>query len=173
MKYQLGDRRVEADGEHWVADNATVIGSVRLCERSSVWFNAVLRGDCDQITIGENSNIQDGAVLHTDYGFPLTVGSNVTVGHQAMLHGCTIDDGSLVGIGAVILNGAKVGKGCVIGANALIGEGKEIPDFSLVVGSPGRVIREVPEAQRQMLLLSAQHYVENARRFRDELKPQD
>ncbi|MEO6699625.1 MAG: gamma carbonic anhydrase family protein [Paraperlucidibaca sp.] len=173
MKYQLGERRVEADGEHWVADNATVIGSVRLCERSSVWFNAVVRGDCDQITIGENSNIQDGAVLHTDYGFPLVVGRDVTVGHQAMLHGCTIGDGSLVGIGAVILNGAKIGKGCVIGANALIGEGKEIPDYSLVVGSPGRVIREVPEVQRQMLLLSAQHYVENARRFRDELKPQD
>lgn len=169
MKYQLGDRRVEADGEHWVADNATVIGSVRLCECSSVWFNAVLRGDCEQITIGENSNIQDGAVLHADYGFPLVVGRDVTVGHLAMLHGCTIGDGSLIGIGAIILNGAKIGKGCVIGANALIGEGKEIPDYSLVVGSPGRVIREVPEAQRQMLLLSALHYVENARRFRDGL----
>lgn len=172
MKYQLGDRRVEAKGAHWVADNATVIGSVVLEENASVWFNAVVRGDCDLITIGENSNVQDGAVLHTDYGFPLTIGANVTIGHQAMLHGCTVGEGSLIGIQAVILNGAKIGKGCIIGAQALIPEGKEIPDYSLVVGSPGKVVRQLDEAQRQRLLLSAQHYVENAKRFQRELTPQ-
>ena len=173
MKYSLGDRRVEAKGEHWIADSATVIGSVVLEENASVWFGAVVRGDCDVITIGENSNVQDGAVLHTDYGFPLSIGRDVTVGHQAMLHGCTIGDGSLIGIQAVILNGAKIGRGCIIGAGALIAEGKEIPDGSLVVGSPGKVVRQLDEATQQRLLLSAQHYVGNARRFRDELKPQD
>lgn len=173
MKYSLGERRVEARGEHWVADSASVIGSVVLEENASVWFGAVVRGDCDVITIGANSNVQDGAILHTDYGFPLVIGANVTIGHQAMLHGCTIGEGSLIGIQAVILNGAKIGRGCIIGAGALIAEGKEIPDYSLVVGSPGKVVRQLDETQQQMLLLSAQHYVENARRFRRELTPQD
>lgn len=173
MKYQLGDKKVTADGEHWVAESAQVIGSVHLCANSSVWFGAVLRGDNELITIGENSNVQDGAVLHTDMGFPLTLGANVTIGHQAMLHGCTVGEGSLIGIQAVVLNGAKIGKGCIIGAGALIPEGKEIPDYSLVVGSPGKVVREISEPQRQMLMMSALHYVENSRRYARELTPQD
>ncbi len=173
MKYSLGDRRVETRGEYWIADSASVIGSVVLENNASVWFNAVVRGDCELITIGENSNVQDGAVLHADYGFPLQIGANVTIGHQAMLHGCTVGEGSLIGIQAVVLNGAKIGKGCIIGAGALIAEGKVIPDNSLVVGAPGKVVRELDETTRQGLLMSASHYVENARRFRHDLKPQD
>ncbi len=173
MLYSLGDRRVSCAGDYWVADNATVIGSVSLAENVSVWFNAVIRGDCEQISIGANSNVQDGSVLHADYGKPLVIGANVTIGHQAMLHGCEIGDGSLIGIGAVILNGAKIGKGCIIGAKALIPEGKEIPDGSLVVGAPGKVVRTLSEPEQQMLLLSAQHYVQNSRHFREQMKPQD
>lgn len=171
MIYSLGDRKVEIRGDdYWVAENATVLGSVVLLNNVSVWFNAVIRGDNDVITIGENSNIQDGSVLHTDPGVPLTIGSNVTVGHQVMLHGCTIGDGSLIGINSVILNGAKIGKGCLIGANALIPEGKEIPDGSLVMGSPGKVVRELSPEQQQGLLMSAQSYVNNFKRFKAELK---
>ncbi len=173
MKYRLGDRQVETRGDYWIADNAVVVGSVVLEPNASVWFGAVVRGDCETITIGENSNVQDGAVLHADYGFPLQIGANVTIGHQAMLHGCTVGEGSLIGIQAVVLNGAKIGKGCIIGAQALIPEGKEIPDYSLVVGSPGKVIRQLDEAARQGLLLSASHYVENARRFQRDMTPQD
>lgn len=173
MKYRLGERRVQADGEHWVADNAVVIGDVVLREGASVWFGAVLRGDNEPIVIGEHSNVQDGAVLHTDMGAPLTLGRDVTIGHQAMLHGCTVGDGSLIGIQAVVLNGAKIGKGCIIGAKALIPEGKEIPDGSLVVGSPGKVVRQLSEAEQQMLKLSALHYVENFRRYQRDLQPQD
>lgn len=173
MRYALADRRIETRGEFFIADSADVIGSVILENNVSIWFNAVVRGDCDVITIGENSNVQDGSVLHADTGVPLTIGRNVTVGHKVMLHGCQIGDNSLIGINAVILNGARIGKFCIIGANTLIPEGKEIPDYSLVMGSPGKVVREVNAAQRAMLELSALHYVENFKRFRRDLRRED
>ncbi|MEQ8483349.1 MAG: gamma carbonic anhydrase family protein [Pseudomonadales bacterium] len=172
MLLQLDDRRVRARGEYWVADNALVIGSVLLENNASVWFNAVLRGDAELITVGENSNVQDGAVLHTDPGCPLVIGRNVTIGHKVMLHGCEIGDNSLIGINAVVLNRAKIGRNCLIGANALITEGKEIPDNSMVLGSPAKVVRQLTEQEVAGLALSARHYVENARRFRDGLTPQ-
>jgi carbonic anhydrase/acetyltransferase-like protein (isoleucine patch superfamily) len=153
-------------GAFWIAPNATVIGNCILHENASVWFNAVLRGDNDPITIGENSNVQDGAIIHTDYGVPTTVGKNVTIGHMAVLHGCTIGDNSLIGIGAVVLNHAVIGKNCIIGAKALIPEGKVIPDNSLVMGAPGKVVREISETQQQLLVGSALHYVENWKRFK-------
>lgn len=156
-------------GNFWIAPTACVIGNCILHENASVWFNAVLRGDNDPIIVGENSNIQDGAILHTDHGAPLTIGKNVTVGHLAMLHGATIGDNSLIGIGAVVLNHAVIGKNCIIGAKALIPEGKVIPDNSLVMGAPGKVIREVSADQAQMLIGSALHYVENWKRYRDGL----
>lgn len=159
-----------ANGKFWVADSAAVIGKVVLAENSSVWFGAVLRGDNETITLGENSNIQDCCVCHTDMGFPLTIGKNVTVGHQAALHGCSIGDGSLVGMGATVLNGARVGKNCVIGAHALVPEGKEIPDNSLVVGMPGRVVKTLGDEHAERLKQSAASYVENHRRFKDGLK---
>lgn len=171
MIYDLQDRKAELrGGGHFIAGNATVIGSVVLEEKVSVWFNAVIRGDNDLITLGPESNIQDGAVLHTDPGIKLTLGRGVTVGHQAMLHGCDIGDYSLVGINAVILNGAKIGKHCLIGANTLIPEGMVVPDGSMVVGSPGKVKKELNEQQRKMLELSAQHYVHNAERYSQHLK---
>ncbi len=173
MKYRLGDDRVEMAEDAWIADTATVIGKVRLEAGASVWFNAVLRGDNELILIGENSNVQDGAVMHTDPGAPLTLGKGVTVGHKAMLHGCTVGDDSLIGINAVVLNGAKVGRNCIIGANALIPEGKEIPDGSLVMGSPGKVVRQLTEQQQQAVIAGAAHYVHNARRYRRDLQPQD
>ena len=152
-----------------MADTATVIGDVHLGEDVSIWWNAVLRGDNDPITIGVSSNIQDGSVLHTDLGSPLLVGANVTVGHLVMLHGCSIGDGSLIGIKSVILNQAKIGKHCIVGANTLIAEGKEIPDGSLVIGSPGKVVRQLTEGELHMLRLSAEHYVHNVRRYREQL----
>lgn len=173
MRYSLGDRRIETRGDFWIADSASVIGSVVLENNASIWFNAVVRGDCDVITIGENTNIQDGAILHADVGVPLTIGRNVTVGHKVMLHGCSIGDHSLIGINAVVLNGARIGRYCIIGANALIPEGKEIPDYSLVVGSPGKVVREISEAQKLLLEHSALHYVENFKRFRRDLRRED
>lgn len=154
----------------WVADSAQVIGNVELAQDTSVWFSAVVRGDTETIRIGRGSNIQDGSVLHADIGKPLTVGEYVTVGHQVMLHGCTIGDGSLIGIGAVILNGAKIGKGCLIGAGALVTEGKEFPDGSMVLGTPAKVVRELSHDQREALKMSAVYYVENARRFKNGLK---
>ncbi len=172
MIYALGDRRVRAEGEHFIADSAVVIGSVLLKKNASVWFNAVIRGDNELITIGENSNVQDGSVLHTDPGCPLVIGANVTVGHKVMLHGCTIGDGSLIGINAVVLNGAKIGRNCLIGANALITEGKEIPDGSLVMGAPGKVVRPLSAEQIKGLEVSAMHYVENYRRYLKSLSPQ-
>lgn len=172
MLYQLGDNFVTTEGDYWVAENAAVIGKVLLKDNASVWFNAVLRGDNELITIGEGSNVQDGAVLHTDPGYPLTIASDVTVGHQAMLHGCEIGEGSLVGINAVVLNGAKIGRNCLIGANALIGEGKEIPDNSMVLGSPGRIVKTLTEEQGLALRIGAKHYVDNARRYRDGLQAQ-
>ncbi|TDF78345.1 gamma carbonic anhydrase family protein [Pseudomonas sp. H9] len=173
MKYRLGDLRVETHPNSWVAPTATLIGKVRLQAGANVWFGAVLRGDNELIDIGENSNVQDGTVMHTDMGSPLTLGKGVTVGHNAMLHGCTVGDHSLVGINAVILNGARIGKYCIIGANALIPEGKEIPDGSLVMGSPGKVVRELTDEQKKMLEASAAHYVHNAERYARDLAPQE
>ncbi|MCK5860312.1 MAG: gamma carbonic anhydrase family protein [Abyssibacter sp.] len=171
MLYALGDDTPTLIGEgHFVADNATVIGRVRLETQTSIWFGCVVRGDCDDIIIGARSNIQDGAVLHTDVGIKLTIGEGVTVGHQAMLHGCTIGDSTLIGINSVILNRAVIGRNCIIGANALIPEGKEIPDNSLVMGSPGRVVKELGPNVAQMLKASADHYVHNAERFATELR---
>ncbi len=174
MKYSLGDKqpRLLGDG-HFIAPSAAVIGDVTLHENSSVWFCCVLRGDADRIEVGAGSNIQDGTVMHADPGFPMVIGENVTVGHNAMLHGCTIGDGSLVGINAVVLNGAKVGKGCLIGANALVTEGMEIPDGSLVLGSPAKIRGQLSEEQQLALMHNADHYVGNARRFCTELKEQE
>ncbi len=163
--FAIDDKRPQLALGSWVAPNATVIGDVRLAENASVWWNAVLRGDNDPITIGENTNIQDGSVLHTDAGVPLTLGRDVTVGHLVMLHGCTVGDGSLIGIKSVILNRAVIGRNCLIGANTLIPEGKVIPDRSLVMGSPGKVVRELTDEEVARLLASAAHYVENARRY--------
>ncbi|WP_322003103.1 gamma carbonic anhydrase family protein [Marinobacter alexandrii] len=172
MFYELDTRIPELSGEgQFVADNASVIGSVRLMEKSSVWFNVVIRGDNELITVGPESNVQDGSVLHTDPGIPLTLGRGVTVGHKAMLHGCDIGDYSLIGINAVVLNGAKIGKHCLIGANTLIPEGMEIPDGSMVVGSPGKIKRELNDNQKKMLEMSAQHYVQNGARYLAKLKP--
>lgn len=172
MLYQLGEHAVEADGTYWVAPSAVVVGKVRLKNNASIWFNAVLRGDNEPITVGEGSNIQEGSVLHTDPGFPLTIGPHVTVGHKAMLHGCEIGEGSLIGIGAVVLNGAKIGKNCLIGANALVTEGKEIPDNSMVLGSPGKVVKTLSAEQGAGIRVGAAHYVENAKRFKDSLTEQ-
>lgn len=168
--YQLGDRIPFVHSTAWVADSAQLIGLVRLDERASVWFNAVLRGDNELIHIGRGSNVQEGTVMHTDVGHPLTLGENVTVGHQAMLHGCTIGDGSLVGIQAVVLNGARIGKNCLIGAGAVVTEGKEIPDGSLVLGAPAKVARELSPEQFERLKLSALHYAERAEYYREHLK---
>lgn len=171
MVYRLGDRRVQLQGGgHYIAPNATVIGSVVLEENVSIWFNVVIRGDCDLIHIGANTNIQDGSVLHVDPGFPMHIGEDVTVGHKAMLHGCTIGDGSLVGINAVVLNGAKIGKGCLIGANALVPANMEIPDGAMVLGSPAKVKRVLPEEEQLMLRHNADHYVANGKHFAEELQ---
>ena len=159
------------EGEYWIAPGAVVLGNVRLARDASVWFGAVLRGDNDPIVVGEGSNIQDASVLHTDTGSPLTIGRGVTVGHQAMLHGCTVGDNSLIGIKATVLNGAVIGRDCLIGAHALIPEGKVIPDGSLVMGAPGRVVRELDAAAVRMLEASALHYVRNWRRYARELRP--
>ena len=170
--YALGkiSPRLPESGNFWVAPDAQVMGNIVLLENASIWFAAVLRGDNETITIGENSNVQDGSILHTDVGFPMRLGKNVTVGHQAMLHGCTVGDNSLVGIGATILNGAKIGKNCLIGAHALVGEGKEIPDNSMVLGMPGKVVRELDEDNEKMMIVSAAHYVENWQRYKRDLK---
>ena len=167
--YELDGTQPRVADSAWVADSAQVMGNVVLGEDSSVWFGTVIRGDTETITVGRGSNIQDASVLHADIGKPLTIGDNVTVGHQVMLHGCTIGDESLIGIGAIVLNGAKIGKYCILGANALIPEGKEIPDGSLVMGSPGKVVRELSEPQKKMLEASAAHYVHNARRYARDL----
>ena len=154
----------------WIADSAEVMGAVEIGADANIWFGAVVRGDTETIRIGAGTNIQDASVLHADMGKPLTIGDNVTVGHQVMLHGCTIGEGSLIGIGAVVLNGARIGKGCLVGAGALVTEGKECPDGSMIIGSPAKAVRELTEAQQQALVASAKHYVENARRFRSGLK---
>jgi carbonic anhydrase/acetyltransferase-like protein (isoleucine patch superfamily) len=171
--YQFNSEKVTADGEHFIAPTATVLGKVRLKKNASVWFGAVLRGDNDFITVGENSNVQDLSVLHTDPGYPLTIGDNCTIGHKVMLHGCAIGNNTLIGINAVILNGAKIGSNCLIGAGALITEGKVIPDGSLVMGAPGKIIRELTPEQIGGLTKSAQGYVQNSKRFKTGLKPQE
>lgn len=172
MRYSLGERRVQCLGEHYIAPTASVIGSVVLESDASVWFNAVVRADNDQIRIGARSNIQDGAVLHTDEGIQLIIGRDVTVGHMAMIHGCTIGDATLIGIKAVVLNRVRIGKHCIIGANSLITEGKEIPDRSLVVGSPGKVIRQLTDDEVRYVLWNAEHYVEKIRDYRNSLSAQ-
>jgi len=171
-EFILGEASPEVpdNGEYWVAPTACVIGNVMLKKNASIWFGAVLRGDNDPIVVGENSNVQDHAVLHTDAGFPLEVGADVTIGHRAMIHGAIIGAGSLIGIGAILLNGARIGRNCIIGAGALVTEGKTIPDGALAVGAPARVVREVTEAERAMLAASARHYVENWKRYRLQLK---
>jgi carbonic anhydrase/acetyltransferase-like protein (isoleucine patch superfamily) len=161
---------VPEGGEYWVAPSAAVIGNVTLKKNASIWFGAVLRGDNDPIVVGENSNVQDHAVLHTDEGVPLEIGADVTIGHRAMIHGAIVGDLSLIGIGAIILNGARIGRGCIIGAGALVTEGKTIPDGSLALGSPARVVRQVTPEELQMLAASARHYVENWKRYRLTLK---
>ena len=169
--YNLGEFRPELpkEDEYWIAPNAVVLGRVILKKNASVWFGATLRGDNDPIIVGENSNIQDGSVLHTDVGTPLIIGDNVTVGHMVMMHGCTIGENSLIGIGSVVLNGAKIGKNCLIGANCLITEGKEIPDNSLVMGAPGKVVRALTPEQAAQMAYGSRHYVENWKRYRREL----
>jgi len=171
--YELGERRVRIEGEVYVAPSASVIGSVVLKDKSSIWFNAVVRGDSDEIIVGEEANIQDGAVLHTDPGIRLILGRGVTVGHQAMVHGCEIGDYSLIGINAVILNHAKIGKYCTIGANALVTQGQEIPDYSVVLGSPGKVTRQIDPGDVGSLEKSAAGYVRRAQEYLRTLRADD
>ena len=169
--YRLGDREptLPEGGEYWIAPNAVVAGHVILKKNASVWFGAVLRGDNEPIVIGENSNVQDNSVLHTDVGSPLTIGDNVTVGHMVMLHGCSIGDGTLIGIGSIVLNGAKIGKNCLVGAGALITENKEFPDGSMILGSPAKVVRELAPEQAARMGMGALGYVRNWQRFKADL----
>jgi carbonic anhydrase/acetyltransferase-like protein (isoleucine patch superfamily) len=174
MIFSLGDKALKKNGdEHFIAETASVVGDVTLNNQVSIWFNAVLRAEHEPIVIGEGSNVQDGAVLHVDPGFPLTIGSNVTIGHKAMVHGCSIGDGSLVGINAVVLNGAKIGKHCLIGANALVTEGMEIPDRSLVLGSPGKIKRTLDGEACEALTLSAETYKANLAYYLEHLKREE
>ena len=165
MFYDLANKIIKNKGENWVAPNASIIGDVTLEKNTSIWFNATLRGDVENIYVGEGSNIQDGSVLHTDPGYPLKIGKDVTIGHLVMLHGCIVGDDSLIGIGAVILNGAKIGKNCIIGANALVTENKKIPDNSLVIGSPGKIVRQVSRDEVKLITENAIHYQENWKKF--------
>ena len=170
MIYSLGDKQLSNDNlDFWVAPNAVVIGDVSLKKNASVWFGAVLRGDNDPIILGENSNIQDNSVCHTDDGMPLIIGNNVTVGHKVILHSCTVGDNSLIGMGSTVLNKAKIGNNCLVGANALVTEGKEFPDNSLIVGSPAKVKRELTDMEKKIIELSALHYVENMKRYKKDL----
>lgn len=173
MRYKLGSTSPQVHDSAFIAPGAHIIGNAELKEGASVWFNAVIRGDMDKITLGKNTNVQDGSVLHTDAGIPLVLGKGVTVGHKVMLHGCEIGDYSLIGINAVVLNGAKIGKFCIIGANALITENMEIPDYSLVVGAPGKVIRTFDESVEPKLKASADHYVSNAKTYMTSLQQID
>ena len=170
MIYALGDKQLNRDNlDFWVAPNAVVIGDVSLKKNASVWFGSVLRGDNDPIILGENSNIQDNSVCHTDDGMPLIIGDNVTVGHKVILHSCTVGDNSLIGMGSTVLNKAKIGNNCLVGANALVTEGKEFPDNSLIVGSPAKVKRELTDMEKKIIELSALHYVENMKRYKKDL----
>jgi carbonic anhydrase/acetyltransferase-like protein (isoleucine patch superfamily) len=167
----LGDRSPELIGTgHFIAPDASVIGTIRLQANASIWFNSVLRGDNECIEVGENSNVQDGCVLHTDPGFPLSIGKGVTIGHKVMLHGCEIGDNTLIGIGSIILNGAKIGRDCLVGANSLITEGKQFPAGVLILGSPAKVVRELEAAEIEQIRFSAQVYVDNSKRFLEQLK---
>jgi carbonic anhydrase/acetyltransferase-like protein (isoleucine patch superfamily) len=168
--YELDGMTPEVHATAWIADSAQVMGHVRIAADASVWFGCVLRGDTESMSIGEGSNIQDLTVMHADHGLPLTVGRHVTVGHKVMLHGCTIGDESLIGIGAVVLNGARIGRHCLVGAGSLVTEGKEFPDGSMIMGTPARVVRQLTPEQIEGLRQSAQHYIDNARRFRATLK---
>lgn len=171
MIYDLDDISPDIDDDvAWIAPDATVVGNVRLQRDSSVWFGAVLRGDNERIDIGVGANIQDGSVLHADPGFPLTVGDRCTIGHRVILHGCTVGAGTVVGMGSTILNGAVIGRNCLIGANALITEGKQIPDNSMVIGAPGKVVRTLDEAAQAGLAELAEHYIHNGRRFAAKLR---
>lgn len=168
--YQLGEHAPEIDPSAFVADTATVVGKVTLEANASVWFGVTLRGDNERITIGANSNVQEGTVMHTDMGYPLDIGSNVTIGHQAMLHGCTVGDGALIGIQAVVLNGARIGKGCLVGAGALVTEGKEFPDHSLILGSPAKAVRTLTQEDLLRLEAIAASYVARSQLFKTQLK---
>ncbi|MEL7098412.1 MAG: gamma carbonic anhydrase family protein [Pseudomonadota bacterium] len=168
--YALGDHAPVVAPDTWIAPDANLIGQVVVEDGASVWFGCTIRADHEEIRIGRGSNVQENCVMHIDDGFPLTIGENCTIGHKVMLHGCTIGDGSLIGMGATVLNGAKIGKGCLIGAGALITENKEIPDGSMVLGSPGKVVRELDGPRQQMLIASALHYQENMRRFRANMR---
>lgn len=169
--FALGEKRVELLGEHhFVAHDATLVGDITLERDVNVWFQVVIRAENDRVLIGEGSNIQDGSVLHVDPGFPMTLGRHVTVGHKVMLHGCTIGDGALVGINSVVMNGARIGSGSLIGANTLIAEGKEIPPGVLVLGSPGKVVRDLKQEERDRLLSIAQGYVERSRMYKEKLR---
>ena len=170
--YALGDATPElpADGDYWIAPNAVVIGRVRLLKGASVWFGAVLRGDNDWITLGENSNIQDNSVVHTDWSQPTAIGSNVTVGHNVILHSALIGDNALIGMGSTVLNRAKIGSNCLVGANSLVSEGKEFADGSMILGAPARAVKQLADHQIAMIKASADVYVRNYQRFRSELK---
>ena len=168
--YQLDEDRPQLAEGAWVADSAQVIGRVELAEDASVWFGAILRGDTELLRVGKGSNVQDGSVLHADPGYPLVLGEHVTVGHQVMLHGCSVGDGSLIGIHAVVLNGARIGRNCLVGAGALVTEGKEFPDGSMILGAPAKVVRQLTPEQIAALPRSAEHYVQNAKRFKTGLK---
>ncbi|BDI07182.1 gamma carbonic anhydrase family protein [Sphaerotilus microaerophilus] len=168
--YQLGDDVPEIHPEAFVADNATVIGKVQLAERASVWFGTVVRGDTDHIRIGRGSNVQDNSVLHTDAGIELVIGEDVTVGHQCVLHGCTIGDGSLIGIGAIVLNNAKIGRYCLVGAGSLVTEGKEFPDYSMIVGSPAKVLKTLTPEQAERMARGSTIYAERGATYARDLK---
>jgi carbonic anhydrase/acetyltransferase-like protein (isoleucine patch superfamily) len=168
--YQLGDEIPSIATTAWVADSAELIGRVELADKASVWFGAILRGDNEWIRLGERSNVQENSVLHTDMGFPMTIGNDVTIGHQVMLHGCTIGEGSLIGIGAVVLNGAKIGRNCLVGAGALVTEGASFPDNMLILGAPAKAVRELTPEQIARMQQAAVHYVDNAARYRAGLK---
>ena len=170
--YSIGDKRVELRGAyHYIAHDATLVGAITLEADVNVWFKVVIRAENDVVRIGEATNVQDGSVLHVDPGYPLTLGRQVTIGHKVMLHGCTVGDGSLVGINSVVMNGARIGRGTLVGANTLIAEGKEIPDGVLVLGSPGKVVRELKPEERERLLGIASGYVERSKLYKKELKP--
>jgi len=168
--YQLDSQTPEVAESAWVADSAQVMGAVKIAADASVWFGCTIRGDTETIEIGQGSNIQDGSVMHADHGKPLKVGKNVTIGHMVMLHGCTIGDESLIGIGAVVLNGARIGKNCLVGAGSLVTEGKDFPDGSMIMGSPAKVVRQLSPEQIEAVRQSGRHYVENAHRFKAGLK---
>ena len=167
MIIDLGDKKLKtADDNFWIAPNASVIGEVNLERDASIWFNAILRADNEPITIGEGSNVQDGAIIHTDPGFACNIGKKVTVGHMAMLHGCSIGDGSLIGIGSVVLNGAKIGKNCIIGSKALVTEGMDVPDGSMVLGIPGKIKKTLTEEEQSVVPLGAEHYIDNYKKYK-------